>query len=194
MDEMNEEGIAWPSFVDFLSTFIFVLFLFIGSMLYLQAGDIETSEFLQGSKDLREGLDAEGIESYIRGRTVVIPLKNQVKFEINQSTLTAEHKAFLRKIGARLRDAIKCRRIVVVGYADATPFKNDPFGNWRLSSARAQNVLEFFHTCEDCGFAGEIKQKLVLSGEGATGSSSTVPDQAARRVDIIIDYTDASGR
>ena len=194
MEEFHDEGIAWPSFVDFLSIFVFLLFLFIGSLLYLQTGDVELATFLTNSQELRGRLNGAGIENYTRGRMQIIPLKNRLKFGSGQHELTPGHKAFLRQLGSILSSAAACRRIIVAGYADGVPVSNDPFGNWKLSSARAQNVLEFFFNCRDCGYGEEIRRRLVLSGEGDTGSKNLRSDPGARRVDIIVDYTDDAGR
>ncbi len=192
MDDLNDESVAWPSYVDFLSAFVFVLFIFIGSVLYLQTGDVEWAEFLRATEPVRNGLTHAGIENHVRGRMVIIPLKKQIEFPSGQSELRPEHLRFLRRVGNMFTDAGNCRRIVVAGYADASPVRGDPFGNWRLSSARAQSVLEFFHGCSDCGYGPDIKRKLILSGEGDTGAGRD--GSVDRRVDIIIDYTDASGR
>ena len=39
-DQFTDENVGWPGYVDFLCTFVFILILFIGSLLFLLSGDI----------------------------------------------------------------------------------------------------------------------------------------------------------
>jgi flagellar motor protein MotB len=75
----------------------------------------------------------------------------------------------------------------VVGKADASKFKGDPFGNWSLSAKRALNVLQFLYDCPDCGYGPEMRKYLVLLGEGDVESRKAGADD--RRVDLEIDCT-----
>ena len=47
MIQDSQEGVAWPSYVDFLSTFTFVLIIFLGSLIYLMAQGIRQGQFQQ---------------------------------------------------------------------------------------------------------------------------------------------------
>ena len=67
-DSMGDEGVGWPSYVDFLSTFSFVLFIFIGSLLFLMHGQIGERAFESKVSDYVTRLRKEGIEVTVEGR------------------------------------------------------------------------------------------------------------------------------
>lgn len=187
-DQFGDEGVAWPSFVDFLTTFIFVLFLFTGSLLYLETGDIERRQIRRRVGPQIETLNERGFASFLSGTMAVISLKGKVEFDRGQSELQPRHRRQLREVARYFPKLAGSRRIIVAGYADRTPYKGDPFGNWSLSVARARGVLEFFYNCRDCGYGPEVKRKLSLAGEGDI-HALRLPQSGDRRVDIIIDFS-----
>jgi flagellar motor protein MotB len=189
-DSYGDESVAWPSYVDFLSTFSFVLFIFIGSLLFLMHGQIGERTFAAKVSEYVSRLRKEGIEVTVEGRKIRYDLRHQVAFATRQATLTSDHEAYLRKIAhelpAGLAAAGECK-VVVLGKADAKKYPNDPFGNWDLSARRALAVLRFLYNCTDCGYGPEMQKRLVLLGEGDVESSGASGDD--RRVDLIIDCT-----
>ena len=189
-DLESDENIAWPSYVDVLSTFIFVLILFIGSLLYLLSGDIKQKIIDQKLNPIEAGLKGAGIPYTREGSKVIIPLKGKVEFDTNEHTLLPQHRLFLREV-AHLLNSTDIESILVKGTADSQKCKNpeDKFCNWDVSTERASAVLKFFYLCEDCGYdPGRIRRVLKLAGDGDTGSARTGKDESSeRRVDVILD-------
>ena len=188
-DTMGDEGIGWPSYVDFLSTFSFVLFIFIGSLLFLMHGQIGERAFAGKVENYVAHLRKQGIEATVEGRKIRYDLRRQVAFGTRQATLTAEHESYLRKVARELPAGLKAAgpcKVVVLGKADAQK-SNDPFSNWDLSARRALAVLRFLYNCTDCGYGAEMQKRLVLLGEGDVDSTSASRDD--RRVDLVIDCT-----
>ena len=189
-ESFGDESVGWPSYVDFLSTFSFVLFIFIGSLLFLMHGQIGERAFADKVSDYVTRLRKEGIEVTVEGRKIRYDLRRQVAFETRQATLTGAHEAYLRKIAhelpAGLAAAGPCK-VVVLGKADAKKYPKDPFGNWDLSARRALAVLRFLYSCTDCGYGAEMQKRLVLLGEGDVESAGASGDD--RRVDLVIDCT-----
>jgi flagellar motor protein MotB len=189
-DSFGDESVGWPSYVDFLSTFSFVLFIFIGSLLFLMHGQIGERAFASKVNDYVTRLRKEGIEVTVEGRKIRFDLRRQVAFGTRQATLTSEHEAYLRKVAHELQPGLdtagQCK-VVVLGKADAKKYPNDPFGNWDLSARRALAVLRFLYNCTDCGYGADMQKRLVLLGEGDVDSAGASSDD--RRVDLVIDCT-----
>ena len=189
-DSFGDESVGWPSYVDFLSTFSFVLFIFIGSLLFLMHGQIGERAFASQVSDYVTHLRKQGIEVTVEGRKIRYDLRRQVAFATRQATLTSEHESYLRKIARELPAGLQAAgpcKIVVLGKADAKKYPNDPFGNWDLSARRALAVLRFLYNCTDCGYGPDMQKRLVLLGEGDVDSTSNSSDD--RRVDLVIDCT-----
>ena len=188
-ESFGDESVAWPSYVDFLSTFSFVLFIFIGSLLFLMHGQVGERAFAAKVSDYVTHLKKEGIEVTVEGRKIRYDLRRQVAFGTRQATLTSEHEEYLRKIALELPAGLKAAgpcKVVVLGKADAEKFR-DPFGNWDLSARRALAVLRFLYNCTNCGYGTEMRNRLVLLGEGDVESAGASNDD--RRVDLVIDCT-----
>jgi flagellar motor protein MotB len=189
-DSYGDESVGWPSYVDFLSTFSFVLFIFIGSLLFLMHGQIGERAFASKVSAYVSRIRKEGIEVTVEGRKIRFDLRRQVAFGTRQATLTSEHEVYLRKVARELKpglDAAGQCKVVVLGKADAKKYPNDPFGNWDLSARRALAVLRFLYNCNDCGYGLDMQKRLVLLGEGDVDSAGASSDD--RRVDLVIDCT-----
>ena len=89
LNQHHEFGIAWPSYVDFLTSFIFVLLLLVGALLYLASGDIEEQEFRLRMTAYSEQLKAKGIANYVEGTKQIISLKNKVVIPTGHADLTS---------------------------------------------------------------------------------------------------------
>jgi flagellar motor protein MotB len=189
-DKLTDETIAWPSYVDFLSTFAFVLLLFMGGLSYLLTGALASRQFKRQIAYYRNKLKHAGISSWIEGRQLHINMENQLSFVSGKANIEPKYIPALRTVGHLIAEAPgPPRRIVVAGYADRQPFAGDPFGNWNLSARRAEAVVKFFYLCQDCGYKTDIRSKLVLIGEGDTSADQEVKNNALdRRVDVILDY------
>jgi flagellar motor protein MotB len=189
-ESFGDESVGWPSYVDFLSTFSFVLFIFIGSLLFLMHSGIGDKAFEAKLSSYVAKLQKEGIEAKVEGRKIRFDLRNHVAFATRQATLTSQHEEYLRKIAHELQAGLDTAgpcKIVVLGKADAVKYANDPFGNWDLSARRALAVLRFLYNCTDCGYGQDMQKRLVLLGEGDVDSSRASGDD--RRVDLVIDCT-----
>jgi flagellar motor protein MotB len=195
IDTYADESVGWPSYVDFLSTFSFVLFIFIGSLLFLMYGQLGDRIFAAKVKHYIETLKGQGIEVSVEGRKIKFDLRREVDFANNSAALEERHKRYLRRVGQALPKGLQTAgncKVVVVGKADASKFKDDPFGNWSLSAKRALNVLQFLYDCPDCGYGPEMRKYLVLLGEGDVESRKPGVDD--RRVDLEIDCTQEVAR
>jgi flagellar motor protein MotB len=204
-DDEQDEGIAWPSYVDFLSTFIFVMMIFIGSLLYILSGAIGDRTFKVAVAKTEAALDKAQIRYSVRSKKLIIPLNDQVKFETGcpddakptcPKGLSDENVTHLHRVAEIIADNPGWNRIIIEGRADATQYKdatgkideNSEFKNFDLSARRAREVLKFFHDCRDCKYdPKDIRPKLVLSGLGNKKDSGS--DQGERRVDVVLDYS-----
>jgi outer membrane protein OmpA-like peptidoglycan-associated protein len=191
-----EENVGWPSYVDFLSTFAFILMLFIGSTVYL-ISDVERRELVaQRMEGLRTTLAASGFHPSAEGNMLRVPLSGKVAFEPLKSTLNATAESNLRIAGKEIGTYHGVQKIVVQGYADRDPVRitlaggrkaDDPFGNLNISVQRALSVLQFFYDCSDCGYnVSDIRPRLALRGEGDTDANKKQTLNSDRRVDILI--------
>ena len=199
-DDEQDEGIAWPSYVDFLCTFIFVMIIFIGSLLYILSGDIGDRTFKVAVANTQNALKQANIRYQVRSKKLYI--KDQVWFDQGcpddaiprcPKGLTPDNLAHLREVANIVAKNGGWNRIVIEGRADKTPYRDaagniDKFKNFDLSARRAMQVLRFFHDCLNCGYVpDEVRPKLALSGLG--NKNNTGADQDERRVDIILDYS-----
>lgn len=186
-----DDSAGWPAYVDFLSTFCFILFIFIGSLLFIMFGGLSEKNFQRKVDPWIEHLKAEHIDVTVDGLKIHFDLRKHVDFANNSYELKPDHKEYLARLARELPAMPKIARdcnIVVLGTADAVKFQNDPFGNWSLSAKRALAVLQFLYNCQDCGYDEALRNKLVLLGEGDVKATGR-PDAGDRRVDLVVDCT-----
>jgi flagellar motor protein MotB len=190
---MADEDVAWPSYVDFLSAFVFVLMLFLASTVYIVSGAIDEASRRERVVVLSDGLTGLGIKNVVEETKLRIPLSNKVTFALNNATLNETAKQYLREVGKQAADS-RFRRVIVEGYADKIPVKGDEFGNWRLSVDRSLAVLRFLYVCDGCGFDRTLlRSKLVLRGEGDLDAQALTAGERGRgrpedrRVDVVLD-------
>jgi flagellar motor protein MotB len=196
-----DENVAWPSYVDFLAGFAFVLILFVTWSTNLIAGEEHERTLRAGLEKVKDRFDRAGFEAVIEGHKVRIPLRNKVVFRLNQADLDDNARTHLREAGRLIATTPGVRRIVVMGYADNVKPKHDQFFNWRVSVGRAEEVLKFLYLCTDCGYKPEeIRPKLVLQGTGDVDSrqlaamEGQIGEAGDRRVDIVLDRGDDDRR
>ena len=198
-DYLPDENIGWPSFVDFLASFAFILILFVTWTTSLMTGAERERKVQAVLEKVKADFRAAGFEPVIEGHKLRIPLRNKVSFALNRSALDSTAIANLREAARKIVAHPEMRRVIVYGYADGVP-ASDPFFNWRLSVDRAMEVLRFLYMCTDCGYRPEdIRPRLVLRGDGdldARRLSETEirqGDPGDRRVDIILDKDETEG-
>jgi flagellar motor protein MotB len=191
---MADQNVAWPSYVDFLSSFVFILILFVTATVYLISGAQDQRRITGYETVDKDRLSAAGIEVEVEGRRSIIHTGKKVNFPVSGHDLDAQGRAELRRVGEQLAGLKHVRRIVVQGHADQLQNPDDKFFNWDLSVKRALEVLKFLYLCEDCGYGPAVRAKLVLRGEGELDAHQLTPEQRKsgnrddRGVDIILDY------
>ncbi|HEY7405374.1 MAG TPA: OmpA family protein [Candidatus Angelobacter sp.] len=190
----DDSGIGWPSYVDFLTAFIFILLLLVSALMYFASGDIEEQEAqIRIKNDSNDFMD-HGVPNIIVDKKIIIQLDNgKIVFSSGANQLTPATREFLNKIGALIARHPDCGGIEIKGSADRRPVKNDPeFGNWHLSAMRAESVLRYLYLCEECSYTEasrqQIRARLRLSGQGDISADQLKLDNPSdRRVDIILD-------
>src|SRR5258708_5543089 len=95
----TEENVGWPSYVDFLASFIFLLILFIGSLVFQVSGVIEQRKKTQALKHISELMGKAGVANSVRQNKILIPLDQQVTFPSNSSAIDSTALDHLRKVG-----------------------------------------------------------------------------------------------
>jgi flagellar motor protein MotB len=189
-DTIDNDSVVWPSYVDFLSAFIFILLLLVAILLTLASGNFEQRSFEVNTRSLRTDLDRDKIHYVVEGYKYVISLEGQVTFVTGTAVLDQKDEKALQGIANSYIAKYEPRihRIIIEGHADRQP-AHDPFGNWQLSADRAVAVLRFLYLCDSCGYGSGVRKKLTLSGQGELDASSLKTDNPNdRRVDIILDF------
>jgi flagellar motor protein MotB len=196
-DVLTDENIGWPSYVDFLATFLFILILFVTWSLSLIAGAEREEQIQKTLEPITAEFINQGFEPVIEGHKIRIPLRDKVVFAMNKSNLDDNARNHLRLAGSLIAAHPEIRRVIVMGYADRTAPKHDQFFNWHISVDRSQEVLKFLYLCNDCGYKPEeIRPKLVLRGDGdldsqlLSGGEKESGVAGDRRVDIVLDLGD----
>jgi flagellar motor protein MotB len=191
---LSDENVGWPSYVDFLSTFLFILVLFVAWSVNLMAGVEKERKIHNELTKIQKDFQKKGFEAVIEGHKLRIPLRNKVIFSLNKSDLDDDARRHLQEAGRMIAAYPDVRRIIVSGYADKIQPRHDPFFNWRVSVERAETVLHFLYSCTECEYRPEdIRPKLVLRGEGDLDArllklqEQQTGEAGDRRVDIILD-------
>lgn len=190
----GDEQVAWPSYVDVLSSFIFILLLFVSSSINFIADVAAKEELHRKLVEIASKFNSLDYHAAVEGDTVRVSLKDKVSFPLGRADLDIGSIINLRVTGGQIAHYKSARRIVVQGYADKVP-GTEPFRNWELSIQRATAVLRFLYTCTDCGYEpADIQKKLVLRGEGDVASRALKFSETEsgvstdRRVDIVFDF------
>ena len=76
-EQFSDEHVGWPSYVYFLSSFAFVLIVFVGSLLYLLSGDIHQRWMDQKIRPIQGELEKAGIVVRREGNKLILPLKGE---------------------------------------------------------------------------------------------------------------------
>src|SRR5437899_3172814 len=114
-----------------MSTFIFVLIIFVGALLYIMSGDIGNRTFRQSVSKTQDALNRANIKNWVEGNKLYISLKGQVRFEPGcpgsskcqyNDDLSPENQANLKKVAKIIASQQDSSRIVIEGRADASPY------------------------------------------------------------------------
>src|SRR5579884_2476248 len=95
----SDENVGWPSYVDFLSTFIFVLILFIGSLVFQISGVIAQHKRTQILRAKSDVITRAGIRNIVRQNKILIPLNEQVNFSTGSALIDVVASDHLRNVG-----------------------------------------------------------------------------------------------
>jgi flagellar motor protein MotB len=190
----DDSGVGWPSYVDFLTTFIFILLLLVGALLYLSSGDIEEQENRNRIQTDSNDFTAKGIPNVVDGSKLIIRLDGgKIIFSSGYDELTPATREFLNKVGGLIAQHLDCGAVEIKGFTDRVPVKKDrEFGNWHLSAMRAEKVLKYLYLCQECAYTDaereRIRAKMRLGGNGDIAADKVRLDNPGdRRVDIILD-------
>jgi flagellar motor protein MotB len=136
-EQFADEHIGWPSYVDFLSSFVFVLIVFVGSLLYLLSGDIHQRLMDQKIRPIEKELQGAGIDVRREGNKLILPLQTKVEFETNHADIRPKYYRYLREVGKHFSNQ-SVKRIVILGFADSQPCRSD----LRVQSGRGQRKTD----------------------------------------------------
>jgi chemotaxis protein MotB len=136
------------------------------------------------SSALKDGMNDKDINIHIDNTVVMIDLSDKMLFTPGKSTLTPEAKAVLAKV-AKILESRKDLEVMVEGYTDNNPVKNDCVkDNWDLSVLRATSVVRVLQH--------EYKvdpSRIIAAGRGEyrpSASNDTKEGRAANRHTSII--------
>src|SRR5277367_6427091 len=96
---LNDENVGWPSYVDFLTSFAFVLIMFVTWSINLIAG-VEREQAIHASlENLRGQFVGKGFKAVIVGDELQISGEKKVTFVKNKAVLDAPGEKSLREAG-----------------------------------------------------------------------------------------------
>jgi hypothetical protein len=196
----DEEAIAWPSYVDFLFAFVFILVLALGYMTFALVHGVEAEDLENEASGVGQALKALSVDTHIDldRRTIEIPLSRIISFEEgcpgkpNCNSLNDEQKHKLIAIWKVIvENNPNAHTIFLRGQASATQGK-DAFTNFEVGNRRALTVYQILYNCgAECGFDlnnYEFK-KIQLANAGATLVTGPTVNADDRTVTIILDYS-----
>jgi len=145
----------------------------------------ELGKVLQNLKTYSRDLGLEGDLTFSSTKKgLVMKLSDNILFDPGEADLSSNGKIFLKKVASLLKKT--SHPILIEGHTDNLPIQTMEFpSNWELSTARAVNVLRFFH--EEGGLPPNR-----LSAVGYGEFQPVLPNNSAenramnRRVEIIL--------
>jgi flagellar motor protein MotB len=197
----------WPSFSDVFMSILFILILFL-FLLVIKVYLLELIDVKAVSQELLTNIkNSLGQDSTIiagdalSANNHTILFKDSFLFDQGKSEFKdAKSKEFIKIIANEIRKFVEAGRIseiVVEGHTNSDKFRNDPYGNWSLSSSRAVTVVRVLDE------AGIIKSFLkdstnstrILSVSGYSqydfiheDSQVNENKEASKRIQISIKY------
>jgi len=152
----------------------------------------EIGKVLQNLKTYTREHGLEGDVSFSSTEEgLVMRLSDNVLFALGDAEVSSKAKPFLEKISSLL--AKTTHDIRIEGHTDNLPIHTEKFpSNWELSTARAVNILRYFH--EKGGIPIE-RLSAVGCGEFQPVFSNDTPERRAknRRVEIVLSKDEKSG-
>jgi hypothetical protein len=197
----GDDGIAWPSYVDFLFAFSFILVLSLGYMAFVSVSGVEDEVFQREAISGRSALEKMGIKPNINSerKTIEIPLNKFISFEkgcpskpICPKELSEDEQKSLRGLAGLFSTEFRAARVISLrGQADRDKGSDD-FVNFRVGNDRALAVYKvFFHCAAACGLTdatGSLR-KIQLANAGDTLAEVAGASRQDRTVTIILYYS-----
>ena len=196
----EDESVAWPSYVDFLSTFAILMILFAGYMAFLLSNGVRDTEFLS---DVESAAPVLGV-TITRDddhRQVQVNLSDVISYdtgcpgrktppkEVEANNQTCElddaRRKRLQEIAVKIEQAYpNASRVSVQGQAD-TKKGSGEYTNMEVAGRRAMQVFETLNECEAC--SDKFRRKLEISNVGDKRAHGV--DPKFRTVFLILDYS-----
>jgi hypothetical protein len=187
----EDESVAWPSYVDFLSTFAILMVLFAGYMAFLLANGVNDTAFIADTGKLAA---IDGTKTMVDAdrRQVQINLNDVMQFESGCplkregcAAIPNETRARLQEIGRQIEISYThALTVSVQGRADNAP-GSSPYRNMEVAGDRALQVFEILDQCQQC--SGEFRSKLRIYNVGDKETQGVGPE--FRTVFLILDYS-----
>lgn len=199
--DQQDEALAWPSYVDFLFSFCFVLLLSLGYMAFTAVQGVEGQDFRREALSGRAALEKMGITPVIDWdrRTIAIPLSAYISFDEGCPTkqscpkeLTPGEQDAVRRVSNLFSSEFSSAHTILLrGQADAEKGSDD-FRNFTLGNDRALAVYRvLFHCGSACGLDGNngSLRRVQLANAGDTLAGAGSANKNDRTVTIILDYS-----
>jgi hypothetical protein len=193
----DEEALAWPSYVDFLSTFAFILILFVGYMAFVISNGMRDAMFLAAVESPSNVIGPDvPYEVDYENRQILINLNEKIRFDNNcprkagcATDLSSDQKEWLTRLGNAVAEKFPdASRIVLQGQADRKS-TSDRYGNFELAHQRAMLVYRFFDELPEVDESlGQFRKKLQIANVGDKLAPNGGDDANARTVVMIVDY------
>jgi flagellar motor protein MotB len=183
---------VWPVFTDVMMGLVFIFMLvaivflsdkeeqIVNEELNKRISSVENSIFQLMSPDGTSAFDI----SKQNNSELLISFKNHVLFETGRWQLKNENAGdLLRDIGNRLSNyqmthpSQRYHEIIIEGHTDDIHYKHHKYGNWYLSSMRANTVLSVFKS------SGIDSTLLSPRGYASTRLPQQVVDRGLRVID-----------
>jgi hypothetical protein len=187
----EDESVAWPSYVDFLSTFAILMILFAGYMAFLLANGVNDTAFIA---DTGQQKTIEGTKTTIDAnrRQVQINLNDVLQFESGCplksqgcAPISDETRHHLQQIARQIESNYPhALTVSVQGRADNAP-GSSPYRNMEVAGDRALRVFEIVDQCQEC--SEEFRSKLRIYNVGDRETQGVGPE--FRTVFLILDYS-----
>lgn len=194
----EDESVAWPSYVDFLSTFAILMILFAGYMAFLLSNGVRDTEFLS---DVESTAPVAGVSVDADRRQIQVNLSDVISYMTGcpgrktpprkedihkQETCEIDNagRKKLQEIAVKIAQAYPhASRISVQGRADTQPGSSD-YTNMEVAGRRAMQVFETLNECKAC--SEEFHRKLEIANVGDKRALGVGPE--FRTVFLILEY------
>lgn len=187
----EDENVAWPSYVDFLSVFSIILVLFAGYMAFLLSNGMSDTRFRSDVQNAQGRI--HNAYANFSSNQMIIPLGDTITFEsgcpakpdCKERELNADQVSALQKKGKEISQYYShATHVSVQGRADKEPGSNQ-YKNMEVAGARAFAVFKTLDQCDDC--SNSFRKKLRIANVGDKEAIGIGPE--FRTVVLVLDYS-----